>query len=157
MRTLSKKTQYTLRALYHLAGKYRQGPVLIAHLARQESIPLKFLQQILLQLKKEGVVSSRMGRGGGYFLVRPPDEVSVGSIIRQVEGPLASLPCASETAFRKCDECTDADTCVTRIIFREVRDAAADILDRTTLADACQKRKSLQSVPSRSKPPMYHI
>jgi len=156
MRTLSKKTQYTLRALYHLAGKYQQGPVLISQLAREEAIPLKFLQQILLQLKKERLVDSRMGRGGGYFLVRPPDEISVGSIIRRMEGPLAALPCASETAFRKCDECVDAATCVTRAIMREVRDAAADILDGITLADASRKKDTLQEASGQTAL-MYHI
>lgn len=156
MRTLSKKTQYTLRALYHLAQTYKQGPVLIACLARDESIPLKFLQQILLQLKKERLVDSRMGRGGGYFLVRPPEEISLGSIIRRMEGPLAPLPCASETAFRKCDECVDVETCVTRLILKEVRDAAAHILDHVTLADACRKMNALQETSGR-RAPMYHI
>lgn len=133
MRQLSKRTQYSLRAMYGLARNFRRGPTLITQLAQEECIPKKFLEQILLSLKTSGIVSSKKGKGGGYFLVRPPDEITVGSIIRLMEGPLAPLPCASETRFRKCDECPDVETCGTRMVMREVRDAIAEILDHTTL------------------------
>lgn len=156
MRTLSKKTQYTLRALSYLADKYAEGPVLISRMAKDESIPLKFLQQILLQLKKNRIVDSRMGPGGGYFLCRAPKDISIGSIIRRVEGPLAPLPCASDTAFRKCDECPDAETCVTRAILRQVRDATAEILDRTTLEDV-RRRTESQRLSSGKQALMYYI
>jgi Rrf2 family protein len=139
MRQLSKRTQYSLRALYALARSYGQGPVLISHLAEEEAIPKKFLEQILLALKSFGLVDSKKGKGGGYTLVRPPDKVTLASVIRLMEGPLAPLPCASETRFRKCDECVDIETCGTRIVMREVRDAIADILDSTTLAMVCEK------------------
>lgn len=134
MRQLSKRTQYSLRALYALARHHGQGPMLITQLAQDEFIPKKFLEQILLSLKATGLVSSKKGKGGGYFLVRPPDEITIGSVIRLIEGPLAPLPCASETRFRKCEECPDVETCGTRIVMREVRDAIAKILDHTTLA-----------------------
>ncbi len=137
MRQLSKRTQYCLRALYALARDYGQGPTLIAQLATEEAIPKKFLEQILLSLKSTGLVESKKGKGGVYTLVRPPDEITIGSGIRMVEGPLAPLPCASETRFRKCDECVDIETCGTRIVMREVRDAIARILDSTTLAAVC--------------------
>lgn len=107
MRQLSKKTQYGLRALYALARNHGNGPLLITRLAQAESIPKKFLEQILLSLKATGIVSSKKGKGGGYFLIRPPDEITIGSVIRMIEGPLAPLPCASETRFRKCDECPE--------------------------------------------------
>jgi Rrf2 family protein len=139
MRQLSKRTQYSLRALYALARSYGQGPVLISHLAEEEAIPKKFLEQILLALKSFGLVDSKKGKGGGYTLVRPPDKVTLASVIRLMEGPLAPLPCASETRFRKCDECVDIETCGTRIVMREVRDAIAGILDSTTLATVCEK------------------
>src|ERR1700761_1848849 len=139
MRQLSKRTQYCLRALYALARDYGQGPTLIAQLAEQEAIPKKFLEQILLSLKGTGLVESKKGKGGGYILARPPDQISMASVIRMVDGPLAPLPCASETRFRKCDECVDIATCGTRIVMREVRDAIADILDNTTLAMVCRK------------------
>lgn len=139
MRQLSKRTQYGLRALYALARNYGQGPMLIAHLSEEEAIPKKFLEQILLSLKSFGLVESRKGKGGGYTLVRPPDQITVASVIRLMEGPLAPLPCASETRFRKCDECVDIETCGTRMVMREVRDAIAKILDSTTLAMVCER------------------
>lgn len=139
MRQLSKRTQYCLRALYALARDYGHGPTLIAQLAEQEAIPKKFLEQILLSLKSTGLVQSKKGKGGGYTLMRPPDEITIGSVIRMVEGPLAPLPCASETRFRKCDECVDIETCGTRIVMREVRDAISHILDSTTLAGVCAR------------------
>ncbi len=137
MRQLSKRTQYCLRALYALARDYGRGPTLIAHLAEEEAIPRKFLEQILLSLKATGLVESKKGKGGGYTLVQPPDRITIGSVIRMVEGPLAPLPCASETRFRKCDECVDIETCGTRIVMRRVRDAISNILDSTTLAMVC--------------------
>jgi len=137
MRQLSKRTQYSLRALYALARCYGQGPVLISHLAETEAIPRKFLEQILLAMKSFGLVESKKGKGGGYTLVRSPEKITVASVIRLMEGPLAPLPCASETRFRKCDECVDIETCGTRIVMREVRDAIARILDSTTLAAVC--------------------
>jgi Rrf2 family protein len=139
MRQLSKRTQYSLRALYALAGNYGAGPILITQLARDEAIPKKFLEQILLSLKSFGLVRSKKGKGGGYVLATPPDQVTLASVIRQIEGPLAPLPCASETRFRKCDECVDIETCGTRMVMREVRDAMAAILERTTLATVCRK------------------
>jgi Rrf2 family protein len=139
MRQLSKRTQYSLRALYALSRNYGQGPLLIEHLSRDEAIPRKFLEQILLSLKSTGLVSSKKGKGGGYLLAKAPDQITIGSVIRSIEGPLAPLPCASETQFRKCDECTDIETCGTRILMREVRDAVAQILDHTTLAAVCRR------------------
>src|ERR1700733_14906664 len=139
MRQLSKRTQYCLRALYALARDYGKGPTLIAQLAEEEAIPRKFLEQILLSLKSTGLVESKEGKGDGFSLVQPPDQITIGAVIRMVEGPLAPLPCASETRFRKCDECIDIETCGTRIVMREVRDAISQILDSTTLAMVCEK------------------
>src|SRR5580692_11026442 len=139
MRQLSKRTQYSLRALYALTRKYGEGPVLITSLAQDEAIPKKFLEQILLSLKSVGFVASKKGKGGGYVLAQPPDKITIGSVIRAVEGPLAPLPCASETRFRKCDECVDIQTCGTRIVMRQVRDAMAAILDQTSLAMVWKK------------------
>ena len=139
MRQLSKRTQYSLRALYALARRHGQGPTLIENLSKEEVIPKKFLEQILLSLKGSGLVTSKKGKGGGYCLAKPPDQITLGSVIRLVEGPLAPLPCASETQFRKCEECVDIETCGTRIVMREVRDAIAEILDHTTLSMVCHK------------------
>lgn len=139
MRQLSKRTQYSLRALYALTRKFGEGPVLITTLAESETIPKKFLEQILVSLKSAGFVSSKKGKGGGYVLAQPPEKITIGSVIRAIEGPLAPLPCASETRFRKCDECVDIQTCGTRIVMRQVRDAMAAILDETTLTMVCRK------------------
>lgn len=139
MRTLSKRTQYSLRALYALTRSYKKGARLIAELAEEEAIPKKFLEQILLMLKGRGLVESKKGRGGGYALSRPPEEITLGSVIRLVEGPLAPIPCASESAFRKCAECADVTTCGTRMVMKEVRNAIANVLDKTTLASVCHK------------------
>jgi len=157
MRRLSKRTQYSLRALYGLTRSYREGPKLITALADEEAIPKKFLEQILLSLKHSGLVGSKKGRGGGYFLARPPEEITLGYVIRMIEGPLAPLPCASETAFRKCDECVDVATCGTRIVMRDVRNAIAAILDRTTLQMVCKKVDEASAKKIESGDLMYHI
>jgi Rrf2 family protein len=144
MRQLSKKTQYSLRALYALTRHYGQGPVLIQEMSDTELIPKKFLEQILLTLKGYGLVHSKKGKGGGYALAQPPKLIMLGPVIRMMEGPLAPLPCASETRYRKCDECEDAETCATRIVMREVRDAIAKVLDSTSLEEACRRADDAQ-------------
>ena len=113
--------------------------MLIGQLAEHEAIPKKFLEQILLSLKTLGLVSSKKGKGGGYMLAQPPEKITLASVIRMMEGPLAPLPCASETRFRKCDECVDIETCGTRIVMKEVRDAMAEILENATLASVCRE------------------
>ena len=140
-----------------LGRKYREGPVLISTLAREESIPIKFLEAILLDLKSRGLLESKLGRKGGYYLNRPPSAITIGSIIRIIEGPLAPLPCASETAFRPCEECEDVENCGTRIIMRRVRDAVSEVLDRTTLADLIKQVDSGRSERVAIENLMYHI
>ncbi len=157
MRTISKRTQYGLKAMLALGRKYREGPVLIGTLAREEVIPVKFLEAILLDLKSRGLLESKMGRKGGYHLSRPPSAVTIGSIIRIIEGPLAPLPCASETAFRACEECQDVENCGTRIIMRRVRDAISDVLDRTTLADLIRQVDSGRADSAAAEVLMYNI
>ncbi|WP_031495592.1 RrF2 family transcriptional regulator [Bryobacter aggregatus] len=157
MRSLSKRTQYSLRALYALARRGVGKPALIGDLSRDEEIPKKFLEQILLSLKQKGLVDSRRGRYGGYVLAVQPEKISVGSIIRMIDGPLAPLPCASEHSFRKCDECPDIRFCGTRIVMRQVRDATADILDRTTLADVCRKVDAAKVEAEEGEGLMYYI
>ena len=157
MRTISKRTQYGLKAMQALGRRYGEGPVLIATLAKQESIPLKFLEVILLDLKGQGLLESKKGKNGGYQLSRPPSTVTLGSIIRMLEGPLAPLPCASETAYRPCEECVDIENCGTRIIMRQVRDAMASVLDSTTLADLINKVETARLTRASREPVMYYI
>lgn len=132
---LSRKSKYGLKALLVLAQEAGRGPVLISELARREAIPRKFLEAILLELKRHGVVQSQKGKGGGYFLRRPPAEITFGEVIRVLEGPLAMVPCVSRTAYAKCVDCVDERACGVRLAMKEVRDATARILDHTTLVD----------------------
>ena len=132
---LSRKSKYGLKALLTLAREGSRGPILISELAERDAIPKKFLEAILLELKRHGVVDSRKGKGGGYFLRRKPEEITFGAVIRVLEGPLAAVPCVSQTAYMKCAECVDEKTCGVRVAMKEVRDATAKILDNTTLAD----------------------
>ena len=156
MRTISKRTQYGLKAILALGSRFGEGPVLISTLAKEESIPIKFLELILLDLKSHGLLESKKGKGGGYLLTRPPSTVTIGSLLRILEGPLAALPCASETAFRPCQDCVDVESCGTRIILRQVRDATADILDRTTVADLLRRVQAARE-GKKGEPIMYYI
>ena len=117
-----------------LAEEAGQGPVLVADLAERQRIPKKFLEAILLDLKRHGFLVSKKGKGGGYLLSRAPSTITVGQIIRVLEGPLALVPCASQTQYRRCEECVDEATCGVRVAMVEVRDATSRILDKTTLS-----------------------
>lgn len=144
---LSRKSKYGLKALMVLAKEAGRGPVLISELAAREAIPRKFLEAILLELKRHGLVQSRKGKGGGYFLRRAPAEITFGDVIRILEGPLAMVPCVSQLAYATCVDCVDERTCGVRLAMKEVRDATAKILDHTTLVDvnarvARKRRKS---------------
>lgn len=134
MKTLSSKAKYGLRAVYALARSAGEPPVLIADLAERERIPRKFLEAILLELRNAGILHSRKGKGGGYSLARSPDAITVGQVLRIIDGPLAPAPCVSEKAFGACEECVSIETCGTRLVMKEVRDSIAKILDTTTLA-----------------------
>ena len=157
MRTISKRTQYGLKAVLALGKRYAQGPVLISTLAQEESIPLKFLETILLDLKSQGLLESKIGRKGGYRLSRPPSAVTIGTIVRTLEGPLAPLPCASETAFKPCYDCSDIDNCGIRIIMRQVRDAISKVLDATTLEDLLRLVEHRRNERGESQGLMYYI
>jgi Rrf2 family protein len=131
---LSKKTKYALKALVYLARQEETRHVLISEIAEAESIPRKFLELILLDLRNQGILQSKKGRGGGYALARPAHSIFLGQIIRLFDGPLALLPCVSVTAYRRCEECSDEEGCGIRMVMKRVRDATARILDRTSLA-----------------------
>jgi Rrf2 family protein len=140
---ISKKTKYALKALIQLAERHRGNkPVLISEIAERDRLPKKFLELILLELKNKGILQSKKGKGGGYLLAQPPDKISLGAILRILEGPLALLPCASVTAYRKCDECKDENTCGLKIVMNEVRESTARILDGTTLQDVLDRSQS---------------
>ncbi len=132
---LSKKAKYGLKAMTVLAREYGNGPLVIEEIAKREQIPVKFLELILLDLKKKGFLQSKKGKGGGYYLNRLPDSISVGSLIRALDGPLALLPCVSQMAYERCAECPDEDTCGIRFVFKKVRDSTAAILEGSSLAE----------------------
>jgi Rrf2 family protein len=132
---LSKRGEYGLRAMIDLADWQPEAQVIqIKDLAQREQIPIKFLEQILLTLKNAGLLQSRMGTGGGYYLARPPEEITLGQIVRILDGPLAPVRCVSKMAYQACG-CPDEETCGLRIAMLDVRNAIAGILDNTTLAD----------------------
>jgi len=138
---LSKKTKYALKAVLYLARRFDAGPILISDLARDEQIPKKFLEFILLTLKNNGILQSRKGKGGGYYLGKSPQEVSMGKVIRILEGPIALVPCVSESAYAPCPECLDELTCGIRLIMKDIREATAKILDGTSLADVLDREE----------------
>ena len=132
---LSNKSKYGLKALLLLAQDAGRKPALIADLAQREALPKKFLETILLELKRHRFVESKKGRGGGYFLRRKASDITFGEVIRVLDGPLAAVSCVSQTAYYPCAECLDERTCGVRLAMKKVRDATARILDHTTLAD----------------------
>lgn len=132
---LSNKAKYGLKAMLYLAARPDSGPIGILEIAQDQNIPKKFLDAILLELRRGGIVHSRKGRGGGYVLSRAPSEISIGRIIRILDGPLAPIGCASKTAYRPCDDCDDLKACQVRRTMQRVRDAIAGILDNTNLAE----------------------
>lgn len=135
---LSQKAKYALKAMLALAEQ-KNGELLQAgEISEQQNVPRKFLELILLELRKQGLVHSHRGKHGGYTLARPADAITFGQIVRIMDGPLAPIPCASLTGYRRCSDCKDEKTCAIRRTMREVRDAAAGILDGMTLEQACR-------------------
>jgi len=144
---LSKRGEYGLRAAIHLANAQKHSPevlVQIKDISAQEKIPTKYLEQILLALKNAGLLHSKMGLGGGYYLAKAPEHINLGQIIRVLDGPLAPIRCVSQMAYEPCG-CPDEETCGLRMVIGDVRDAIADILDNTTLADVSERVDSARA------------
>lgn len=132
---LSKKTKYGIKALAFLARKGKGAKVIISEIATEESIPRKFLEAILLELKNGGFLGSKIGKGGGYYLLKSPEEISLASLHRLLEGPIALLPCVSLNFYEKCDDCEDEENCKLNGVMLEVRDRTLEILENRSLAD----------------------
>ena len=133
---ISKRGEYGLRAMIDLVTwetETVRGTVQIKEIAEREKIPAKFLEQILLTLKNAGLLHSKMGVGGGYYLAKPAAEITLGHIIRVLDGPLAPIRCVSQMSYEPCG-CPDEETCGLRLVMSDVRNAIADILDNTSLA-----------------------
>jgi Rrf2 family protein len=145
---LSQKTRYALKALLELAAVPAGMTLSSAAISARRTIPEKFLETILVELKRDGLVRSRRGRGGGYQLAADPQDISFGAVVRLMEGPLALLPCVSVTQYRRCEDCIDDGVCELKRLFQEVRDSMASILDGWTLAHALgQERGALARQP----------
>lgn len=132
---LSKKTKYGIKALTFLARQEDQTPVAIADIAKSEHISVKFLESILLLLRHSGFLGAKKGKGGGYYLIKDPKEISMAKVYRILEGPIALLPCASHNFYEKCDDCDDEDLCAAKRLMTQVRDNTLKILESNSLAD----------------------
>jgi Rrf2 family protein len=131
---LTQKARYAVHALIVLADHADDEPLMIADIAERARVPRKFLEQILLELKKRGIVRSVRGRSGGYLLGRDPKDITFADILRVIDGPIALSPCASVTAYTKCNDCVDEKTCAIRKVLLAARDATAAVLETRTLA-----------------------
>jgi len=147
---LSQKCKYALQALLLLAREPAQDLQLVSDIAEREKLPKKFLEAILLELNRNGLVRSRRGRGGGYALAKPADLITFGQVVRIIDGPLAPLSCVSVNYYRRCDDCKDEMTCEIRKVMRRVRDAISAELDGTSLQDAVTGRMPKQLLEAAS-------
>lgn len=132
---LSKKTKYGLKALTYLAKQNSKHPVPIGEIAEHKNISQKFLESILLTLRRTGVLGSKKGKGGGYYLIKEPSNILMTDVIRALEGPIAMVPCVSLNFYEKCDDCPDEESCSVNKLMLKVRDSALEIYRNNTLAD----------------------
>lgn len=151
---ISRKTKYALNALVYLTKQKDKGPTLISQVAESGNIPRKFLEAILLDLKRAGILGSKKGKGGGYYLLKSPDEVNVADVMRLFDGPIALLPCVTYRYYEKCEECQDEQTCGIRDAFLELRNMSVQMLKSNTLSDLI-RRETLLKKDSRKKDEMF--
>ena len=138
MNQLSKRCKYALRALYRLNREYETRLISVVEISEDQKIPRKFLETILVQLRNAGIVESQLGKRGGYRLAKSPEAITIGAVVRIVDGEIEPLPCVREKGAQVCQECI-GQRCETRVIMRQVRDAIVAVLDHTTLAEACAR------------------
>lgn len=131
---LSKKTRYAFQALIYLAEQRQAGPVLIEEISQRKHISKKFLENILLELRNAGILGSKKGKGGGYYLIKEPEAIPLIRVIRLLDGPIALLPCVSLNYYERCEDCEEA-SCQLRVVMSEVRDRTLEILEGRTLRD----------------------
>lgn len=131
---ISKKMKYALKALMYLAGR-EEEQVKTRDIAEQARLPKKFLEQILLDLKRGRIITSKQGVGGGYYFLRKPEEVTLAEVYRLIDGPIALAPCVSKNFYEPCEDCTDEESCRIRLALLEVRDQTLLVLEKTTIAD----------------------
>lgn len=136
---LSKKTKYGLKALTYIARQEGNKPVQVGEIAKSEQIPQKFLESILLTLRKSGCLGSKKGKHGGYYLIKKPSEIIMADVMRVLEGPIAMVPCVSLNFYEKCDDCPDENRCSVNKLMIQVRDNTLEVLRNTTLEDLSTK------------------
>ena len=147
---LTKKSKYAIKALVALARHYNtEGPLRIAEIAKSEKIPGKFLEAILLELRKHGILGSKKGVNGGYYLIKDPKEVMLSNVMRITDGPIALIPCVSLNFYEKCEECESELICGLREIALKVRDASLDILSNTSIGDIKEREEKLAKTKSK--------
>ncbi|WP_179354230.1 RrF2 family transcriptional regulator [Winogradskyella vidalii] len=140
---LSKKTKYGIKALVHLARQEDRKPVQISTISKAENISQKFLESILLTLRKNGLLGSKKGKGGGYYLLKDPKEIPMTTVMRLLEGPIAMVPCVSLNFYEKCADCPHEETCAVNKLMLKVRDNTLEIFRNTSLADLSTTKISL--------------
>lgn len=149
---LTRKTKYAVKALMVLARNLENKPMLISEIAAKEHLPKKFLEAILLELKRSGFLGSKKGAGGGYYLLKKAEEIKLSAIIRVIDGPIALLPCVSLNFYERCEECVDEVYCGIRDVMKDVRDATLKILTETTVADMIAKEDFIKAQLASANP-----
>ncbi|MCF8274019.1 MAG: Rrf2 family transcriptional regulator [Flavobacteriaceae bacterium] len=143
---LSKKTKYGLKALSYLARQEGNTPVQVGEIASNENIPQKFLESILLTLRKSGCLGSKKGKHGGYYLIKKPSDIIMADVMRVLEGPIALVPCVSLNFYEKCDDCPDEISCSVHKLMIQVRDSTLNVFRNTTLADVSKTSKDMDLI-----------
>lgn len=151
---LSRKTKYAINALVYLAREGKDGePVQISRIAESENIPRKFLEAILLELRHAGMLNSRKGKTGGYYLQKDTKEINIADVMRLFDGPIALLPCVAYKYYERCEECVDEETCGIRSVFSDVRAQTVKMLKGATLAEIVKRSEGLKKEINRQKKP----
>jgi len=140
---ISKKTKYAINALVYLTKNSHRSPIVISEIAAEEHIPQKFLEAILLDLKKAAILSSKKGKGGGYYLLKEPSEVNLAEVMRLFDGPIAFLPCVTYKYYERCEECKDEATCGIRDVFFDLRNKTVEMLKNANLASIIEREDLL--------------
>lgn len=141
---ITKKSKYAIKALIYLAKQPERQPVLIEAISTDERIPKKFLEAILLDLRKAGILGSKKGKGGGYYLIKPPEDITMAEVMRLFDGAIALIPCVAYRYYEPCEECMDEITCPIREVFRVIREQTVATLKENTFAELVNKEKKLK-------------
>lgn len=139
---ISKKTKYAISAVVYLASLEHRNPVLISEISKERKIPQKFLEAILLDLRRAGILSSKKGKGGGYYLLKSAEEINLAEILRLFDGPIALLPCVSLNYYERCEDCIDEEHCGIRDAFLKVRMNTLELLKKSTISNIVDKEKN---------------